>query len=56
MCYTWNYYYNIIVYTAMVGLAATSLIYNKWFRNHNYVYKLETAFIGSAICPESCII
>ena len=26
MWYTWKYYYNIIVYTAMVGLAATSLI------------------------------
>ena len=24
MCYTWNYYYNIMVYTAMVGLTATS--------------------------------
>ena len=57
MCYTCNYYYNIIVYTAMVGLAATSLIYEKWFQNNNYyLYQLVTALIGSAVCPESYII
>ena len=56
MCYTWNYYYNIIVYTAMVGLAATSLIYEKLFHNNNYLYQLVTALIGYAVCPESYII
>jgi len=57
ICYTWNYYYNIIVYTVLVGLAATSLIYEKWFHNNNYyLYHLVTSIIGSAVCPESCII
>ena len=57
MCYTWNYYYSIIVYTAMEGLAATSLIYEKRFNNnYYYLYQLVTALIGSAVCPESYII
>ena len=50
MWYTWKYYYNIIVYTAMVGLAATSLIYEKWFHiNNYYIYQLVTTLIGSGI-------
>ena len=57
MCYTWNYYYNIIVYTAMEGLAATSLKYDKWFHNNNYyLCQLVKTLIGSAVCPESYII
>ena len=38
----------------MVGLAATSLIYAKWFRiNNYYINQLVTTLIGSAVCPES---
>ena len=38
----------------MVGLAATSLIYEKWFRiNNYYINQLVTTLIGSAVCPES---
>ena len=41
----------------MVWLAATSLIYEKWFHNNNYyLYQLVTALIGSAVCPETYII
>ena len=41
----------------MVGLAATTLIYEKWFHNNNhYLNQLVTALIGSAVCPESHII
>ena len=41
----------------MVGLAATSLIYEKLFHNNNYYIKqLVTALIGSAVCPESYMI
>ena len=38
----------------MVGLAATSLVYEKWFRN-NYYYlnPLVTALIDSGACPET---
>ena len=57
MCYTWNYYYTIIVYTAMVGMAATGLIYEKRFHNYNdYLYQLVTYLIGSVVCSESYII
>ncbi len=36
----------------MVGLAATSLIYEKWFRiNNYYINQLVTTLIGSAVCP-----
>ena len=35
----------------MVGLAATSLIYEKWFRiNNYYINQLVTTLIGSAGC------
>ena len=38
----------------MVGLAATSLIYDKWFPiNNYYINQLVTTLIGSAVCPES---
>ena len=41
----------------MVGLAATSLIYEKFFHNNNYyLNQLVTALIGSAVCPESYMI
>ena len=52
ICYTWKYYYNMIVCTAMVGLTATSLIYEKWFHNNNYYL---TALTGSTVCTESYI-
>ena len=36
-----------------IGLAATSLIYEKWFRiNIYYINQLVTTLIGSAVCPE----
>ena len=38
-------------YTAMVGLAATSSVYGKWFCNRYYYRnQLVTALIGSAVC------
>ena len=41
----------------MVGLAATSLIYEKWFHNNKYyLYQLVTALIGYVVCQESYIV
>ena len=57
MWYTWKYYYNIIVYTVKVGLAATRLIHEKWFRiNNYYINQMVTTLFGSAVCPESYMI
>ena len=44
---------NIIVYTAMVGLAATSSVYENLFHINVYnLNQLVTALIGSTVCTE----